>query len=69
LTRLKNAFASADPRQKLIVEELIASVRARDFGGALEGFGRFSSNVQLTPEQNQAVDDVITRLRGMTSRR
>ena len=69
LTQLQNAFASASAALKVSVDETIGSVRARDFADALERFQRLSGNPNLTPEQKQAVDDVIARLKGMTPRR
>lgn len=63
LTRLRAAFASADPNMKVYVDECIGSIRARDFGFAAEQLQKLLRNPKLNQEQREAVQDVINRLR------
>ena len=68
LTKLKNAFASADPGMRLNVDETIGFIQGRDFAEATAGLQRLSNNPNLTPEQKQAVSEALAQIQGMGSR-
>ena len=68
MSALTKAFESADSSAKLFCQEIMASVRGKDFFGALSQFKMLEKNPKLTAEQKQAIQDVIAKLETLNRR-
>lgn len=62
MTQFLKAFESADASAKLYADEAVAVIRARAFRDAFMQLQGLSRNPSLTPEQRQAVADLMQKL-------
>ena len=61
-SNLEKNFASADATAKSGVEKAVSAIKSADYAGALAELGTLKDKVKLTPEQEQAIKDVVTQL-------
>jgi hypothetical protein len=59
---LEKSFASADATAKSGVEKAVSAIKSADYAGALAELGTLKDKVKLTPDQEQAVKDVVTQV-------
>jgi hypothetical protein len=60
---LEKAFASADAGAKDAINQVISAVKNADYAGALAKLQDLGSKVKLTPEQEQAVKNLIEKVK------
>lgn len=63
--RAEASFQSAAPDQKAELDQVIASLSARDYPAAAATLGRLAGNARLTPVQREAVADLIEQVNTM----
>jgi hypothetical protein len=61
-SKLESSFASAEPADKTEMDKAVSSIKAGDFSSGLASLQKLSSQAKLTPEQQQAVQDVIAQV-------
>jgi len=61
-TQLQQAFQSAEPALKSGVDTAITAIKNKDYAGALSGLQKTAADAKLTPEQTQAVKDLLAKL-------
>ena len=59
---LENSFKSAEPATSSVVDKTVAAIKNSDYAGAMAQLQTLASNAKLTPEQQQAVKDVIAQV-------
>ena len=69
LTQFLKSFETANAGLKLYADETVAVIRARAFRDAMEQLQKLAQNPNLTPEQRQAVQGVVTQLQSMPGAR
>lgn len=62
---LEKNFASAEAPAKAGVEKAVSSIKAGDYAGALTELKKVADKAKLTPEQQQAINDVIAQVNQM----
>ena len=58
-TPVEKSFQSAEPTTKSAADKAVASIKAGDYSSAMADLQKLASNVKLTPEQKQAIQDVL----------
>lgn len=66
-SKLESSFKSADARAQTLVEEAVAAIRAGDYAGGLAKLNSVAEKAKLTPEQEQAIKDVIAQLQQLVA--
>jgi len=61
-TPVEKSFASADPATKTSADQAVSAVKSGDYTGAMTQLQKLASQAKLTPEQQQAVKDVIDQV-------
>ena len=61
-TKLETSFASAEPADKSQSQQIVSSVKAGDYTGALASLQKLASQAKLTPEQKDAIKDVTEQV-------
>ena len=64
---LEKSFASAEPTTKSSADKAVVSIKAGDYSGAMVELQKLSAQAKLTPEQQQAVRDVLEQVRKQLS--
>jgi hypothetical protein len=59
---LETNFKSAEAALKDSADKAVAAVRAADYSGALAELKKLADNAKLTPEQQQAIKDVMAQV-------
>jgi hypothetical protein len=59
---LEKGFKSADPAVQTSADKVVSAVKAADYSGAMAELKTLASNAKLTPEQQQAVKDVVAQV-------
>src|SRR2546421_7956825 len=59
---LEKSFASAEPANKTAADKAVAAIKTEDYSGAMTQLRTLASQVKLTPEQQQAVKDVLAQV-------
>jgi len=59
---LEKSFSSAEPATQTTVDKAVSAIKAGDYTGALTELKTLASNAKLTPEQQQAVKDVMAQV-------
>jgi hypothetical protein len=57
---LEQSFKSADAPAKSSADKVVSAIKSSDYAGALTELKTLAGNAKLTPEQQQAVKDVMT---------
>ena len=58
----EKAFASAEPASKSTADTAASSAKSGDYAGALTQLQKLSAAAKLTPEQQQAIKDLMAQL-------
>jgi hypothetical protein len=61
-SKLESSFASAEPADKTEMDKAVSSIKAGDYSTGLASLQKLASQAKLTPEQQQAVKDVIAQV-------
>ena len=59
---LESSFQSAEPATKSAAEKVVSAVKSADYAGALKDLQSLASQAKLTPEQQQAIKDVMAQV-------
>ncbi len=59
---LQDSFKAAEPALQSSVEKVVAAVKGADYSGALAELRTMAKNTKLTPEQQQAIKDVLAQV-------
>jgi len=59
---LEKNFTSAEPTMQTTADKAVSAIRAGDYAGALTELKTLAGNAKLTPEQQQAVKDVMAQV-------
>jgi hypothetical protein len=60
--KLETSFSSAEPATKSQVDQAVSAIKNADYTSALASLQKVASQAKLTPEQQQAVQDVIAQV-------
>ncbi len=60
--KLESSFSSAEPAVKSDADKAVAAVKAGNYSEALADLQALASKAKLTPEQQEAVKDVIAQV-------
>ena len=61
-SKLEAAFQTAEPAVKSAVDTAVTAIKGADYSGAVTQLQSLAGKFQLTPEQQQAVNDVIAKV-------
>ncbi len=61
-TALEKTFKEAEAASQSAAQKVVAAVKAEDFPGAVSQLEALAKNAKLTPEQQQAVKDVLAQV-------
>jgi len=64
---LQTSFQSAEATVKESADKAIAAVKNSDYAGAVAELKKLAENAKLTPEQQQAVKDVLAKVQSALS--
>jgi len=64
---LEKSFASADPANKTTADKAVTEIKAGDYSGAMADLQKLTAQAKLTPEQQQAVRDVLAQVQKQLS--
>jgi outer membrane protein assembly factor BamD (BamD/ComL family) len=64
---IEKSFASAEPATKSSADQAISAIKSGNYAGALAELQKLGAQVKLTPEQKQAVQDVIAQVQKQLS--
>lgn len=59
---IEKNFASAEASAKTSADKAVAAIKAGDYSGAMAELKTLASQAKLTPEQQQAVKDVVAQV-------
>jgi hypothetical protein len=60
--KLEDSFKSAEATVRTSADKVVAAVKAGDYSGAMTELKTLASNAKLTPEQQQAVTDLVAQV-------
>jgi hypothetical protein len=61
-TALDTSFKSAEATLKASADKAVAAVKSADYSGAVAELKKLADNAKLTPEQQQAIKDVMAQV-------
>ncbi len=61
-TQLESSFKSAEPATQSSVDKVVTAVKSQDYSGALAQLQTLAKNAKLTPEQQQAIKDLMAQV-------
>ncbi len=64
---VQTIFANAEGPIKAAAEKAVAAVKSADYSGAMAELQKLAGDVKLTPEQKQAVTDLIEKVKAALS--
>jgi len=59
---LEKSFASAEPATKGSADKAVSDIKAGDYSAAMGELQRLARQAKLTPEQQQAIKDVLAQV-------
>ena len=59
---MEKSFKSAEPAAQSASDKVVAAIKAEDYPGALTQLQTLAKNAKLTPEQQQAIKDVLAQV-------
>jgi hypothetical protein len=59
---LESKFQSAEATVKASADKAVAAIKSADYSGAVAELKKLGENAKLTPEQQQAIKDVIAQV-------
>ena len=60
--KLEASFSTAEPASKSEVDKAVSAIKNADYSSAMASLQKVASQAKLTPEQQQAVQDVIAQV-------
>jgi len=60
--KLEASFSTAEPANKSEVDKAVTAIKSADYSSALASLQKVAAQAKLTPEQQQAVQDVIAQV-------
>lgn len=64
---IEKSFASAEPGTKSSADQAVSAIKAGNYSGALAELQKLGAQAKLTPEQKQAIQDVIAQVQKQLS--
>ena len=64
---LERSFASAEPATKTSVDQAVSDIKASDYSAAMARLQKLPAQSKMTPEQRQAVQDVLAQVQKQLS--
>ena len=64
-TPIETSFKSAEPATQSTADKAVASIKSEDYAGALVQLQTLAKDAKLTPEQQQAIKDVMAQVQKM----
>lgn len=64
-SKLESSFKSAEPAAQTSVEKAVSAIKSADYAGALAELKSIAEKAKLTPEQEQAVKDIVAQVQQM----
>ncbi len=61
-SKLEGSFKSAEAAAQSSVEKAVSAIKSADYAGAMAELKSIAEKVKLTPEQQQAINDVVAQL-------
>lgn len=61
--KLESSFQTAEPATKSKVDSAVSAIKSSDYSGAMASLQGLAADAKLTPEQKQAVSDVLEQLK------
>jgi len=61
-SKVESTFSAAEPSAKSQVDQIVTAVKAGDFAAASAPLQALASNAKLTPDQQQAIKDLMTQV-------
>jgi uncharacterized lipoprotein YajG len=61
-SKLEQSFSTAEPDQKASADKVVASIKQKDYSGAMAELKQLTANAKLTPEQKQSITDTLKQL-------
>ena len=58
-SKVESSFASAEPSQKESAQKAVDAAKAGNYAGAMAQLQALGANAKLTPEQQQAIQDML----------
>lgn len=58
-SRVESSFASADPARKANAQKAVDAAKAGNYAGAMAQLQALAAGAKLTPEQQQAIQDMV----------
>jgi hypothetical protein len=59
---MEKSFSAAEPTTKSSADKVVSAVKSGDYAGAMTELKTLAGNAKLTPEQQQAVKDVMAQV-------
>ncbi len=59
---VEKSFASAEPTAKTSAEKAVSAIKSGDYNSALSELKTLAGNAKLTPEQQQAIKDIMAQV-------
>jgi len=66
-SKLESSFTSAEPATQTSVDKAVSAIKSADYTGALAELKSLAEKAKLTPEQEQAIKDVVAQLQEMVA--
>ena len=64
---LESGFQSAEASVKETADKAIAAIKSSDWAGAVTELKKLAEDAKVTPEQQQAVKDILAKVKGAIS--
>ena len=64
---IENSFSTADPTIKSLSDQTVSAIKSADYSGAMADLQKLAAQSKLTPEQRQAVKDVLAQVQNQLS--
>jgi hypothetical protein len=61
-SKLETSFKSAQPAQQSSVDKAVAAVKSADYSSAMTELQKMAKDAKLTPDQQQAIKDVLAQI-------
>jgi hypothetical protein len=61
-SQLESSFKSAEATTQSAADKVVSAVKSADYAGALSQLQGLAKNAKLTPEQQQAIKDVMSQV-------
>jgi hypothetical protein len=66
-SNMEKSFASADAAAKSSAEKAVTAIKSADYAGALAELKTLGEKAKLTPEQQQAIKEVMAQLQQLVA--